>query len=129
MKAISGTHLIVDGYVKSHAALSINNLYAMFDDLVRTLDMAYLTYPVATKVKLDPKKLGSEQDEGGVSIYCQITTSHIAAHTWPLKRAIMLDVFSCRTFDPDVAFSVIDRWLAFSVHKKYVVQRSDPRHL
>lgn len=127
MKALAGTHLIVDGYVDSADVLGQKNLYAMFDALVKALDMRYLTFPVAAQVKLDPKKLDSEHDEGGVSIYCQITTSHIAAHTWPLRKAIMLDIFSCRSFDSDAAFSVLNKFLQFTIFKKYVLDRNDPR--
>jgi hypothetical protein len=74
-------------------------------------------------IKLEPEKLETDDDEGGVSYFCQITTSHIAAHTWELRRAIMLDVFSCKPFDTSVVFRVLDQYLNFDHYVVHVVDR------
>lgn len=126
MRKIAGTHLIVDGYVKDPGVFSEPNMLKLFDTLVAALDMQYLTKPMATPVELEPEKLATDDDEGGVSYFCQITTSHIAAHTWELRGAIMLDVFSCKPFDYLTAFSVLDKYLGFEYYDARVVDRADP---
>ena len=30
-----------------------------------------------------------------------LSTSHVALHTWPVRHFFILDVFSCRDFDPE----------------------------
>jgi S-adenosylmethionine decarboxylase len=99
MYKIEGTHLIVDAYVQDAATLGEENMLLLFDELVEALDMTYLQRPQCVEVPLDEAKLSSGEDEGGCSYYCLITTSHIAAHTWELRKAVMLDVFSCKPFD------------------------------
>lgn len=129
MRQISGTHLIVDGYVKNSSVFSSETMLQMFDALVETLGMQYLTRPLVTPVELELDKLETDDDEGGVSYFCQITTSHIAAHTWELRGAIMMDVFSCKPFNTDVAFLVLDRYLQFDRCSVKVVDRHEPTSL
>jgi S-adenosylmethionine decarboxylase len=99
MKEIRGMHLIVDGYVKDSATLEPEAIVELFDSLVEELDMQYLQRPLALRVPLRKERLSGGEDEGGWSVICQITTSHIALHGWPLRRAFMMDVFSCKDFD------------------------------
>ena len=129
MRQIAGTHLIVDGYVKNSAVFSPSTMLKMFDLLVESLGMQYLTRPLITPVELEPDKLATDDDEGGTSYFCQITTSHIAAHTWELRRAIMLDVFSCKPFDTEIAFDVLNQHLDFEHYCIRVVDRADPAGL
>lgn len=129
MRQINGTHLIVDGYVKDSSVFSPKNMLRLFDTLVETLGMQYLTKPMVTPVELEPNKLETDDDEGGVSYFCQITTSHIAAHTWELRHAIMLDVFSCKPFDTKAAFGVLEQSLDFDHYVIRVVDRQDPAGL
>lgn len=108
MKTIAGWHLIVDGYVRDPRALnSPEHLVSMMDALVDALSMQYLQRPQCMRVQQDPRKLSTDADDGGWSVVCQITTSHIAIHTWPLRCAFMMDVFSCRPFDGAVAKNVV----------------------
>ena len=39
-------------------------------------------------------------DEGGVTGICVLSTSHCSIHTWPLRPFFVMDVYSCRDFDP-----------------------------
>lgn len=128
MREINGTHLIVDAYVKDASSLGEENMFQLFDGLVEELNMAYLRRPVRVDVPLEPSKLSNTEDEGGSSYYCLITTSHISAHTWELRRAIMFDVFSCRPFNASRALVLLDKYLNFSHYRKVVVDRIDPQN-
>lgn len=128
MNAISGRHLIIDAYVKDGSVLNNpDTLVGLFDDLVDELGMEYLQRPAAYRVPTDPKRIDSDQDDGGWSVICQITTSHIALHGWPLRNAVMMDVFSCHDFDVDRARALI--WERLGVTDAIVrdVERTDPR--
>src|SRR5579871_6873801 len=71
-------------------------------ELISLLGMRMLGEPHLYEVETEIAKLGVEpfEDEGGVTGVCVLSTSHCAIHTWPLRPYFVLDVFSCRDFDP-----------------------------
>jgi len=75
---------------------------AMLRDLVSILGMRILDEPHMYEVETEIAKLGVEpfEDEGGVTGVCVLSTSHCAIHTWPLRPFFVMDVYSCRDFDP-----------------------------
>ncbi|MFH2008409.1 MAG: S-adenosylmethionine decarboxylase [bacterium] len=128
MNAITGRHLIIDAYVEDGAVLeNPTKICNLFDALVDALGMTYLQRPVATRVPVDPEKLETTDDEGGWSVICQITTSHIALHGWPLRKAVMMDVFSCHEFDVELAKELIWSHLRITESNVQNVARTDPR--
>jgi len=100
----AGWHLTFDAFVKSECSNRLNDsefLEQMFRDLVDVLDMEILVEPTFKAVPLDPSKVETDLDEGGVTGTVVITTSHLSVHTWPLRKRFSLDVFSCKKFDPE----------------------------
>ena len=126
MRTIAGTHLLIDGYVTDRCSLDPECICAMFDKLVEALGMEYLHPPAATFVPLDSRKLAGDDDEGGWSVIAQITTSHIALHGWPLRRAFMMDIFSCRPFDAEAAKKVVYEELSVGQAAYRVIDRRGP---
>lgn len=126
MRQIYGKHLLMEGYVSDAKRLQPEALCEMFDALVWSLKMQYLQRPMAMRVPLDEERLGNDEDEGGWSVIAQITTSHIAIHTWPLRRAFMLDVFSCKDFNEDVAIGLAARSLGIEQCTRQVIIRTGP---
>lgn len=126
MRQISGTHLLIDGYVEDDKTLEPEAICDLFDRLVEALDMEYLQRPTAMRVSLDPSKLSSDEDEGGWSVIAQITTSHIAIHTWPLRSAFSMDVFSCKEFNADAAKALIYDTLRVDTACSQVIERRGP---
>lgn len=128
MNTISGRHLIIDAYVQDGNVLNNpDTLCSLLDELVDELGMEYLQRPAAYRVPTDPKRLSGPEDDGGWSVICQITTSHIALHGWPLRNAVMMDVFSCHDFDVERARALI--WKRLGVTDAIVrdIKRDDPR--
>jgi S-adenosylmethionine/arginine decarboxylase-like enzyme len=114
MNIIDGLHLIVDGNVKDSALFEQENLHSMFRELVVALKMELIYGPIFRQVALDASKLTGDkfQDEGGISAYAMISTSHIGIHCWPLRRTFMADIFSCRTFDHAAAMEILNQRLS-----------------
>ena len=99
-----GRHLLIDGFCEESEPLSDPaRIEGMFRRLVSALDMEILVPPVTKEVPLQPEKLASGSDEGGITSFCVITTSHVSIHTWPLRRFFSMDVYSCKDFDPEEA--------------------------
>ena len=113
MNIIDGLHLLVDGNVKDPALFEEGNLTAMFHALVSALDMELIHGPYFKQVAIDPSKLTGDkfQDEGGVSAYAMISTSHISIHCWPLRHTFMADIFSCKMFSHEVALGILEKHL------------------
>lgn len=113
MGAITGLHVVVDGAVNNVKVYSESHLRELMVQLVDDLNMQIIDGPRFKHVDLDPSKLHSEafEDEGGLSGYCMISTSHISIHVWPLRNIFMMDIFSCATFDIQVAEATIRKFL------------------
>ncbi len=123
---IDGLHLIVDGLVESpESAFTEQNLRNLLLQLVKDLNMQLIFGPVFHNVEIDESKLTGDvfQDEGGISGFCMIGTSHISIHVWPLRKHFSMDVFSCKQFDSLRAQSTIETFLT-TKHASYTsVQR------
>lgn len=126
MRIITGTQLILDGYVSRSSVLEPGFLFDFFDLMIRELNMEYLQRPLAARVPLEPTKLGGEEDEGGWSIVAQITTSHMAIHCWPLRNAFMLDIVSCKPFNLERAASMAAKELDIATATVWEINRIDP---
>lgn len=90
-----GLHITLDGYKCNYEIL--NNLKAVFDFLnsaVRELGMKKLLEPRVVSAKANFKK-----DPGGYSGFVMIQESHISIHTFPKRRFVSIDVYSCTDFD------------------------------
>lgn len=125
---IDGLHLIVDGNTKDPSLFAQENLKQMFEELVAALDMQLIHGPIFQEVELDASKLTGDkfQDEGGVSGYAMISTSHMSIHCWPLRQTFMADLFSCKMFDHDKAMAIIDRFLKPNgLNVRAIVRRPD----
>lgn len=127
MRTIYGKHLLMEGYVKDPVRLRPEIIIDVFDALVGALKMQYLQRPQAMRVPEDLDKLGTDEDEGGWSVIAQITTSHISIHTWPLRGAFMMDVFSCHDFDENVAADLVERGLGVSRSSRQTIIRIGPQ--
>jgi S-adenosylmethionine decarboxylase len=94
----------------------------MLRELVDLLGMRLLGAPHLYEVETEIAKLGVEpfEDEGGVTGICVLSTSHCSIHTWPLRPFFVMDVYSCRDFDP----ALVEQHLARSLGA-YDVQVTD----
>src|SRR5580693_8729251 len=111
---IDGLHLIVDGLVESpEAVFTQENLRNLLLQLVADLKMQLIFGPIFHEVEIDESKLTGDvfQDEGGISGFCMIGTSHISIHVWPLRRHFSMDIFSCKQFENLKAQKTIEKYL------------------
>jgi len=106
--------------------------------VISKIGMRELDNPKIYNVPLEIKKMGlvPYQDEGGTTgtgfgtkvhprICGDITlsTSHVSIHTWPLQGRAVVDVYSCRNFNPIIVLDVL-----LEIFKAYDVQYTDLSH-
>lgn len=126
MANIDGLHLLVDGQVEDISVFSRENLDQLLRRLVIDLDMTMLLEPQFKEVVLNPQELEKDDfaDDGGISAFCMISTSHISIHVWPLRGMFMADIFSCRRFDAIKAKHTVVEFLHPTSMKVSSVSRS-----
>jgi S-adenosylmethionine/arginine decarboxylase-like enzyme len=113
-----GRHIKVLG--RGNAALlgDAKNVESTLRELIDILGMRLLGEPHLYEVETEIAKLGVEpfEDEGGVTGVCVLSTSHCTIHTWPLRPFFVMDVYSCRDFEPsDVEQHIAKRLGAYDL--------------
>ena len=127
-KKTKGLHLIVDAVC--HTDLDLNNktlIEKVLNRIVEIAGMQFLQPTQLIEVKLDPEKVESGDDDGGLTGIGVLTTSHISIHTWPLTNRFSFDMYSCRTFDPDFVIKYLANNLKIVDANVIVVERQSPQ--
>ena len=113
-------HVIIDGYGGDPDQLSDENVVrVILDEVPEIMGMSKITQPKVLRY------VGSKPEDWGVSGFVMIAESHISMHTFPERRLIWADVFSCKDFDPKPVLDAIKT--RFSLRKMDV--QSLPRNL
>jgi len=123
-----GKHIILDAFVAHPENFTKRKLKKIFISLTDALEMEIIGGPEFYEVALDPSKLvgATFQDEGGITGACVISTSHMAIHTWPLRKFMSIDIFSCKTFNVAKAVELIDMVFGLENYKATVIDRICP---
>ena len=119
-----GRHIKVIGSAEPEAMRSVANVERFLRDLIGKLGMRALGAPLTFEVEEELARIGAEpfEDEGGTTGIAVLSTSHCAIHTWPLRSYFVMDVYSCRDFDPAlVEATLVDH---FGAHRMKVTDLS-----
>lgn len=97
-----GQHLMVDGYGGNRKKLAtLDLIYQFLESYPEEIHMQKIMPPYVFKY------CGSKPEDWGLSGVVLIAESHISIHTFPDKRYLSVDVFSCKEFDVEQAVSYI----------------------
>lgn len=113
-------HVIIDGYGGDPDKLADENVVrVILDQVPEMMGMTKITQPNVLRYT------GSKPEDWGVSGFVMIAESHISMHTFPERKLVWADVFSCKDFD---AQPVIDE-----IKKRFSLRDMDihsiPRNL
>ncbi len=87
-------HVIVDGFGGDPEQLADENVVrAVLDLYPDEMGMTKIAPPTVVRYR------GTKPEDWGVSGYVMIAESHISVHTFPERRLIWADIFSCKEFD------------------------------
>jgi S-adenosylmethionine decarboxylase len=88
-----GEHITIDGYGGDYELLNNEKIILhVLSDLPKKLGMTTLTVPMVVSARGNGKK-----DPGGWSGFVIIAESHVAIHTFPKRRFVSADVYTCQT--------------------------------
>ena len=118
-------HLIIDGYggdlrkMEDPAAI-----HQFLDEYPDAIGMTKITPPHVYTYE------GQEPKDKGISGFVLIAESHISIHTFPERRYMNVDVFSCKDFDAQRALEEIRAIFSLETVKSWTLARgleySDP---
>ena len=101
-------HLVVDGYGADPDKLQDEELlYRFLDEYPNAIGMTKMIQPQVYTYR------GKTPEDWGLSGFVLIAESHISVHTFPDRRYVNIDIFSCKEFD--AASSLKDVEEAFSL--------------
>ena len=87
-----GVHFTLDGYGGDPEKLNDPELMQnIFEELLKMLGMEKLTEPIVKYA--EPRHL---KDSGGYSGFVIIAESHISIHTFPKKKFVSIDAYTCK---------------------------------
>jgi S-adenosylmethionine decarboxylase len=97
-----GEHLTLDGYGGSYDKLNDRDLVLRcLNELPEKLGMHKLSVPVVYEAADNQIK-----DPGGWSGFVIIAESHISIHTFPARRFVSIDAYTCKNgMDVDIAIT------------------------
>lgn len=126
IKSAYGPHLTMDGYgCKASRLASIEVIYEYLDMMPGLIGMTKIMPPYVFKFYPLP---GRPPDEQGISGFVLIAESHIAIHTYPERvggkePSLLLDIFSCKDFDTQLAERRTVAYFEVDRHKTNVTDR------
>jgi S-adenosylmethionine decarboxylase len=101
---------MVDGYGSDRDKLTdINYIYDFLSNYPAEIEMTKIMPPYVFRYS------GVRPEDWGISGFVLIAESHISIHTFPEKRYLSLDIFSCKEFDGQKAIEDVKR--LFSLEK------------
>ncbi len=110
-RTMHGRQVKVVGYGDAKLLGDAAQVGWFLEHLVTRLGMQQLDKTHIYDVPVAIEKLGREpfEDEGGVTGVVVLSTSHCSIHTWPArdKPFFVLDVYSCRDFDPGLVLTFL----------------------
>jgi len=91
-------HLVLDGFDADRDIISnLETIRRFLGKYPKTIGMTSISPPRVVEYH------GKQPGDWGVSGFILIAESHISIHTFPEKRYLNVDIFSCKKFDDSLA--------------------------
>ncbi|MBA7467245.1 MAG: adenosylmethionine decarboxylase [Dehalococcoidia bacterium] len=111
-------HLLIDGFGANRKTLESEDLiYELLDHYPSQIGMTKVEPPRVHKY------IGSKPEDWGISGFVLIAESHISIHTFPERRYVNIDIFSCKDFDSEQAIRELKDRFEFTEIKSYLLNR------
>ena len=111
-------HLIVDGYGGDVEVMEDPDaLFRFLDEYPDAIGMTKITPPQVYTYA------GQKPEDNGLSGFVLIAESHISVHTFPHRKYINIDVFSCMEFDADKALNELRATFSLETVRSWILDR------
>jgi S-adenosylmethionine decarboxylase len=114
-----GKHLTIDAYGCDYEALdSMDVNFKLLDELPGRIAMRKITTPYVIRALPNDAK-----DCGGVSGFVMIAESHISVHTFPAKKYLTMDLYSCSDFDAKSVLKIVKETYKYQSVEVHLIKR------
>jgi len=111
-------HLIIDGYGGDPAKLAAEEVVkGLLESYPEAIGMTKLAPPQVYRYQ------GAKPLDWGLSGFVIIAESHISIHTFPARRLLWADIFSCRPFDAERAIEAVKEHFALTEVRTTILER------
>ncbi len=116
----TGKHMICDlSNIKNMTRLeSMESMCQLFDDICAKYEFTVLG------------KIEHKFEPQGLSLIYMLSESHISIHTFPEKRYLALDIYTCRNYEDDSIYieiyKTIVKWFQCDVSIPTIISRGIP---
>ncbi len=122
-KASYGYELMLDIHSCNPKKFNRDSIDAYFSELCEVIEMERCEVHFWDDVGVAPEEQQTEPHAVGTSAVCFILTSTIVIHTLDMLEKVFVNIFSCKTFDPDVASKFTAEWFKGEVKNSTFVER------
>ncbi len=111
-------HLAIDGFDGNFNLMwDESRIYDFLIEYPAELNMTRITEPKVVTYN-DPKG-----NDSGISGFVIIAESHISVHTFPDRKYVNIDIFSCKAFDTQKALEDAKNLLSLTQVKSWTLNR------
>ncbi len=111
-------HLIIDGHGANPQSIQNEELiFSLLDNYPASIGMTKIAPPFVFRY------VGVKPEDWGVSGFVLIAESHISIHTFPERRFVHIDVFSCKDFNADQVVADFQKRLELETMDTFVLDR------
>ncbi|WP_438318523.1 S-adenosylmethionine decarboxylase [Candidatus Caldatribacterium sp. SIUC1] len=113
-----GMHLVLDGRSSDPEIIGdVDRIRKFLDEFPKYMGMTKVTPPYVFRYQ------GATSEESGISGIVIIAESHISVHTFPARRYVSVDIFSCKPFDVDEAVQGLVEYFRLVEFRRQVFDR------
>jgi len=120
---VYGFELILDLHGCNVSKFNRQSLDGYFEKLCKAIDMEKCVRYFWDDVGVEPEEQQTEPHTKGTSAVQFILTSTIVVHTLDLLKAVYVNIFSCKAFDPVVAEQITKEWFGAQECRKHFIER------
>ena len=118
-----GQHLTIDASGCNSELTSTDVIYNFLLEVAEAISMKTITLPYVVKWLDTASKIE------GVSGFVIIAESHISIHTYPEKKELYADVFSCRNFHTNRAVELFSKTFKPTTTERKTIKRGISSYL
>jgi len=118
-----GYELVLDLHECSPETFNRTSLRRYFARLCKAIDMKREELHFWDDYGVPEAKKQSEPHTKGTSAVQFILTSTIVVHTLDLMKAVYVNIFSCKPFDPKVAERITREWFCAKSCRSHFIER------
>lgn len=121
IRRVYGFELVLDLHGCEAKLFNRDHIDKFFTDLCNLIEMERCEVHFWDDVGVSVEEQQTLPHTKGTSAVCFILTSTIVIHTLDILGAVYVNIFSCKSFDPDVAAKFTSEWFkAVSCNKTFI---------